>query len=152
MTIARQPHAVQAVENGPAQRRALGRVGAGAQFVQQHQTVGVGLVEDVGDPRDVRAERAERLFQALLVADVGEDLVEDGHVAALAGGDVHAALGHQAEQSRCLEADGFAAGVRPGDDEQVEAEAEADVDRNDLTLSGVGGRLPPGVLHSPEAP
>ena len=39
-----------------------------------------------------------------------------------------------------LEADGFAAGVRPRDDEQVEAEAEADVDRDHLTFRSQGGR------------
>ena len=68
---------VEVVEDGPAQRRPLRRVGAGAQFVEQHQALCVGLLEDGGDPRYVRAEGAERLFQALLVADVGQDVVED---------------------------------------------------------------------------
>ena len=43
----------------------------------------VGVAKNAGDVRDVRAEGAQRLFQALLVADVGEDVLEDRHVAAL---------------------------------------------------------------------
>ena len=131
---------VEAVEDGPAQRRPFRRVGAGAEFVQQNQAIGVGFFEDEGDARDVRTEGAERLFQALFVADVGQDVVEDGDVAALAGRDVHAGLGHEAEQAGRLEADRFAAGVRPGDDEQVEAGAEANVDGHDFSRSGVEGR------------
>ena len=94
-------------------------------------------VKDGGDARNVRAERAERLFQALLVADVGEDVMENRHVAALAGRDVHARLGHQAEQARRFETDRFAAGVRAGDDEQVEAETQANIDGT-TSLSRVG--------------
>ena len=103
----------------------------------------VGGSQDVGDARDVRAEGAERLFQALLVADVGEDVREDRHAAALAGRDVHARLGHQAEQAGRLQADRLAAGVRPGDDEQVEADAETDVDGHDFARGGrgEGGRV-----------
>ena len=81
---------VEAIEDGPAQGRPFGRVGAGAQLVEQHQAVGVGVPKDGGDAGDVRAERAERLFQALLVADVGQDMAENRDVAALAGRDVHA--------------------------------------------------------------
>ena len=91
---------VEAVEDGPAQRRPFRRVGAGAQLVEQDQALRVGLLQDEGDPRNVGTERAERLFQALLVADVGEDVVKDGDVAALAGRDVHARTGPSGRAGR----------------------------------------------------
>ena len=41
---------VEAIEDGAAQRRPFRRVSAGAEFVQQYQTVRVGFFEDKGDP------------------------------------------------------------------------------------------------------
>src|SRR5262249_33019038 len=119
---------VEAVKNGAAERGALGRVGAGAEFVEEHETAFVGGAEDAGDAGDVRAKGAERLFEALFVADVRENLLEHRHVAPLPGGDVHARLRHQAQRARRFEAHRFAAGVRSRDDEQVEAHTQADVD------------------------
>ena len=42
----------------------------------------------------------ERLLDALLVADVGEDAAEDGQRAAVVGGDVQPGLRHQRQQAR----------------------------------------------------
>ena len=67
---------------------------------------------DVGD---VRGEGREILLDGLIVADVGEDGVEDGKLGAV-GGDGHAGLRHQGEQADGFEGDGFAAGVGAGDD------------------------------------
>ena len=80
----------------------------------------VGAFEDRDDVADVRAERGERLLDRLLVADVGEDGVEDGQPGVGVGGDRQAGLRHQREQADRLERDGLAAGVGAGDQEHVE--------------------------------
>ena len=123
---------IQLVENSPAQRGPFGGIGARSQLIEQDQALGIRGLQDAGDARDVRTEGAERLLQALLVANVREDIVEDRHAAAVPGRHVHAALGHQAQQAGRLERHRFAAGVGPGDDEDVEAVAQADVDGHDF--------------------
>ena len=123
---------VELVQDRPAQGRPLGRVGAGAEFVEQHQALFVGLIEDGGDAGDVGTEGGERLLDALFVADVGQNIGADRHDAPRVGRDVHAALGHQAQQTGRLEGDGLPPGVRPGDHQHVEAETQSDVDRHHL--------------------
>ncbi len=88
---------VQLIEDGPAQGSALGRVGAGTELIEQHQGLAVGQPQNRRDPRHVRAEGAQRLFQALLVADVDQDLVEDRYLASFPRGNVHARLSHQTQ-------------------------------------------------------
>ena len=65
------------------------------QLIEQNQALLVGRPQNVRDARNVRTEGAERLFQALLVANVGKDMVADGDLAPLAGGNVHPRLGHR---------------------------------------------------------
>ena len=79
---------------------------------------------DIGD---VRGEGGEILLDGLVVADVGEDGVEDGELGAV-GGDGKAGLGHQREQADGFEGDGFAAGVGAGDDELAAGAFEFDGD------------------------
>ena len=86
VTIARQPIAVELVEDRPAQRGAFGGVGAGPHLVEQDQRALGRLAQDLADPPDVRREGRERLLQALLVADVGQHVVEDREVGALGAG------------------------------------------------------------------
>ena len=128
--------AVQFIEDRSTQRCSLGRIGAGAQFIEQDQAFVVGGSQDVGNAGDVRAEGAERLFQTLFIANVGEDVREHRHAAAFAGRDVHSALGHQTEQTGRFQCDRFAAGVRSSDDEQIEAVAETDIDGDHFSLGG----------------
>ena len=128
---------VELVEDGPAQGGALGRVGAGAQLVEQAPGCGRRRSSRMrGDARDVRAERAERLLEALFVADVGQDVVEDRHIAALARPGC--ACPHWAiRQSRpVVFSDTVLPPVfGPGDDQQVEGVPEADVDRHHFALA-----------------
>ena len=49
---------------------------AWTEFVEQDQALVIAGSQDVGNVRDVRAEGAQGLFEALLVADVGKDLVK----------------------------------------------------------------------------
>jgi hypothetical protein len=74
----RAAHLQQALQDGLGQRRALRRVGAGGQLVQQHQAVALHSAQDVDDVPHVRAEGRKGLLDALLVADIGVDGGEDG--------------------------------------------------------------------------
>ena len=122
------------LDDGDGQRRALGRVRAGAELVEQQQRPVVALLEHAHGVRHVRRERGQRLLDALLIADVGHDLVEHRHGAAVGARDVQAALRHGREQTDGLERDGLAAGVWAGDDERVEFAAERNIDRHSGVL------------------
>ena len=109
----------QVREDGACQRRALLRIGARAQLVEDDQRAGIRFFQDADDVGDVTAEGAERLLDGLLVADVGVDRLEEAEFRAAFGGDVQAALRHQHDQADGFQRDGFAARVRSGDDDRA---------------------------------
>ena len=118
------------LDDGDGQRRALGRIRARAELVKEQQRALIARLQHTHGVGHVRRERGQRLLDALLVADVGHDLVEHGHGAAVGTRDVQAALRHRREQTDSLERDGLAAGIRAGDDERVKLAAERHVDRH----------------------
>lgn len=61
-------------------------------------------------------EGGEVVLHRLRVADVGEDLVEDGHDGAGLGGDGQPRLDHEREETNRLEGHGLATRVGPRDD------------------------------------
>ena len=67
----------QVIQDGPRQGCALLRVGARPQFVQQHQRAAVGVRQNVDDVGDMPRKGGKRLLDGLLVADVGENLLEN---------------------------------------------------------------------------
>ena len=74
-------HASQLAEvlgYGDGQGGAFFGIGGGAEFVEQDQRVGGGGAGDEVDVGDVGGEGREILLDGLIVADVGEDRVEDG--------------------------------------------------------------------------
>ena len=77
-------------------------------------------------------EGRQRLGNALLVADVGHDLPEDGQPRAVGGRNAQAGLVHERQEAERLQRHGLPAGIRAGDDEGAVAEAvtEAQVDRH----------------------
>ena len=99
------------LDDGDGKRRALCRVGTGAELVEEDETVSVADLEDLHNILCMRREGGKRLLDGLLVADVGEDLLVDVDGAAVVGGDMQTALGHEREQADGLERDGLAAGV-----------------------------------------
>ena len=76
------------------------------------------------------AERAERLLDGLLVADVGIDGMEERQLRAALGRDVQPALGHERQQTDRFQGDGLAARVRPGDDDGPRSRPGIDIDGN----------------------
>ena len=130
----------EVVEQRLGQRRALGRVGAGAELVEQDQRARPGRLDDPGDRPEVARERREGLGDRLLVADVGEDVAQDRQPRARRRRDVEPGLVHQREQAERPQRDRLAAGVRAGHDERRVAVAEADVDRDDAAAeTGMAG-------------
>ena len=125
-------HIQQCGENRLGQRRALGRVGARAQLVKEHERIRRDLREDAYDVRHVSGEGRKRLLDGLFVADVGEHVVKDCQLRAMLRRHLQAGLRHQRKQTGGLERHGLAAGVRAGDDQRGEVRAQTDVQRNDL--------------------
>ena len=127
-----RPALAQKVEQRARDRRALLRIGARAELVEQDQRAAVGVAQHAHDARDVARKRRQALLQTLLVADVGLDALEDRHQRALVGRHEQAGLGHQRQQASRLERDRLAAGVRAGDQQHVEVAAQLEADRHDL--------------------
>ena len=107
------------LDDGDGQRRALHRVGARPQLVEQDQALLIRQLQYLHCVGHVRREGGQALLDALLVAHVRQHPVEHLHGALVAGGDVQAALGHQAQQPQGFQRHGLAAGIGAGDDQRV---------------------------------
>lgn len=114
-----------------AQGRALGRIGAAAEFVEQDERGPRRARQAGADAHEMRRKGREVLLDLLLVADVGHDAVVERHLAALGARQGQAHAHHQGRQARALQRQGLAARVRAGDHEQVELAPEAQVERHD---------------------
>ena len=75
--------AAQFFNDGHSQRGTLGRVGTGTQLVQQHKGVRHGQLQNAGDLFHMAGEGGKALLDALLIADVHEEFVEDTDLTAL---------------------------------------------------------------------
>jgi len=93
------------------------------------------------------AEGAEILLDALFVADVGIDAVKHAQAALGFDRDHQAGLGHQGKQADGLQRHCLAAGIRPGDHDNVGVFVQVYVDRHDRI--GVQQRMAgaPQVKH-----
>ena len=109
--------AAEVVQDRHAQRAAFFRVGGPAQLVQQHQRIGSDLGSHVANPRDVRREGAQALLDRLVVAHVGQHLVEERELR-LRAGHRQAGLRHQRQQAHGLQRDRLAAVVGPADQQR----------------------------------
>ena len=85
MRCGHQEHtaAAQLFDDGNSQCRTLRRVGTGTKLVQKHQRVGHGKLKDAGDLLHMTGEGGQALLDALLIADVHEEFVEDTDLTAL---------------------------------------------------------------------
>ena len=73
------------LSDGDGQSGAFFGVGRGAQLIEQHERVGGRGPGDEIDVRDVGGKGGKILFDRLVVADVGEDGVEDREFRPVAG-------------------------------------------------------------------
>ena len=122
------------LDNGHGQGRALGGVGAGAQLVKQDQGAVIALFDNIDDIAHVGREGGEILLNALLIADVCQDVAEHRQVAAVVGGDMQAALVHGGKQADGLDGDGLAAGIGAGDHQGIKAVSQLQADGHGLGL------------------
>ena len=83
----------------------------GADLVEQHERGKRQVPIHRHDVGDVRGEGAEAGRDRLLVADVGEERLEDRHARSASTGTCRPACA-MAKQARGLQRDGLAAGVR----------------------------------------
>ena len=100
------------------QRCPLVRVGARRDLVEQDEIAPAGRTQDAPEVGEVGAEGRQRQRQALIVADVREDVAEDTDFS-LVGRDRQARPYHQGDDARSLEGNRLATGIRAGDDERV---------------------------------
>ncbi len=80
--------------------------------------------------RRMRAERRETGLDRLLVADVGEAIIEERDAALVAHGGGDPRLGHRGEQAERLEQHRLAAGVRAGEEQRALARVHREVERD----------------------
>ena len=85
---------VQRLKHRHCKRRALDGVGARAQLVYEHKAAAVGGIHYINDIGHMSREGGKRLLYRLLIADIGQYLVKDGYLAAVARGDHQAAHRH----------------------------------------------------------
>ena len=89
------------------------------------------------------------MLNRLVVPDVGEDGIEDGHVGAI-GRHGDSRLSHESEQAQRFKGDGFAAGVGAGDDELTVSALELYGDRDYLPVFQFQVALEQGMSRAVE--
>ena len=104
------------VHDRDRERGSFVRIGAGPHFVEQYERRGPHALRHLGDVAHVRREGREVGGNGLLVADVGEYLVEDRQDR-FTGGDVKSHLGHERNEPDGFEHDRLPACIGPADDQ-----------------------------------
>jgi len=129
----RDPRAALAAmfDERDSQRGAFGRVGPRAQLVKQDERAVVADLDHIDDVLHVRGKSGQRLFDRLLVTDVGQHQIKGGNEASVVCRDMQSAFCHQGQKANGLERDGLAAGIGSGDDERVKITAQPNRDRHD---------------------
>ena len=75
-------------------------------------------------------KRGKRLLNALFVADIRQNIVENPHHGAVGRGNMQSRLRHEREKAERFEGDGFSARVRTRDNQRIEFSAEVHRNRN----------------------
>ena len=119
----------QPIEQRHGQSAAFGRIGTGAQFVQQHQGIRPGLLQNLPQPGQMPRKGRQVLLDALLVADIGMHLGEQEHPAVGSAGNRQPGTHHEHQQTEGFEGHALAAGVGTADDQQLVCRLQAQIDR-----------------------
>ena len=133
----------QAHECRGGERRALGRIGAAPDLVEQDERRVVRVVEDPAQHPHVRAEGREAGRDALPVADVGVEATEDREPAARPDRRHDPALRQRGGQTHRLEQHGLPAGVGAADEQRALAGGKAQIERDHRLRAGEQQRMAP---------
>ena len=99
---------VQVVEHGLGDGPAQAGLGAGAEFVNQHQAFLAGQQHKLLHGQQVRGVGTQVVFQALLVADVQENVLEHAGFGVVGAGNEQAHLQHELHEAHRFQAHRFA--------------------------------------------
>ena len=116
--------------NGHGQSRALSRVSAGTQLIEQHQSTVIALLYNIHNGTHMAGECRQALCNRLLITDIRQNRVEGGKFTAVTGRHMEAALSHQCQQANGLQGDGLTAGVRTGDNHGIKISTQAKRNRH----------------------
>ena len=110
---------LQRSQESHGQGGALRGICTRTQFIEKSQRCRALPLQDGDDIPEVARKGAQRLLDALLVADVGADGLQNGKYAFSPGRDVQPALRHRRKQPYCLQGDRFPARVGTGNDKDA---------------------------------
>ncbi len=119
------------LQDRAAQRGTFHRIGTRAEFVHEHQGSRSSESQDLREVPQVRAERGEARFDALLVPDVGEDVIEDAELRSVPYRSGNAGLEHCRDQSHRLEQHSLSTRVRTGEEQRALSGFHRQVERHD---------------------
>ena len=88
-------HLAGIADDSDSQRRALNRVGTRTQFVEQHEVALPAAVHDGHDGLHVRGERGQALLDALLVTDIGVNMLKQADFRLFIRRNMQAACRHE---------------------------------------------------------
>ena len=111
--------AVETFEQGFGQRTAHERFRAAAELVDKQQCTLVAVPNEVFHVRQMRTVGAQIVLDALLVADIDKQALEDSGFRLFVKRDRDAALKHVLQQPDRFQTDRFTTGVRAGNDQQA---------------------------------
>ena len=95
------------------------RVGAGAKFINEDKGFAIGVLQEFAHINQAAGIGREVVLQRLRVADVGEDVLENAHLADFVHRHQHPTLQHQLLQAHRFHQDGFAPGIGAGQDDDA---------------------------------
>ena len=123
------PRFIQLVEHGLGDGPAQAGLGAGAKFINQHQAALAGQQHELLHGQQVRRVGRKVVFQALLVADIQENIFEDAGFGIVGAGNEQAHLQHELHEAHGFQGHGFAARVGAGNDEDALLGVQLQVER-----------------------
>ena len=106
------------LDDGPRDGETIEGGGAAADFIEEYEAGGCGVIEDGGDLAHLDKKSGAAAGKIVAGADAGEDAVGDGQFG-LARGNEGAHLCHEDNQRSLAKIRGFSAHIRTGDEQKL---------------------------------
>ena len=132
------PRAAEVIHDGDAEAAAFGRIGPGADLVEQDERRRLQIPGHLDDRREMGREGREVFCDGLLVADVGEDPAEHGKRLPASAGTWRPLWAMRARRPRVLTATVFPPVLGPLITSTGVRESRAQAHRNGLRTSARG--------------